>query len=202
MLSAIVISILMALAYYLAPQILKYRKQLYVGVWFVLATIIALRGKPFVTPFVKGFVGFAFFYVVMITGALNPSWKLTKKLRSVRAPYSILGFVLLMSHPLNYVAEVLSKQRDIPYFGVAAFLIMVPLFITSYMAIRKKMKAQTWVKLQRWAYPVYALMLIHLLVNASSPQNRIVAILLFVPYIGMKVHKEFIAKRKIDTAQA
>lgn len=192
----------MALAYYLAPQILKYRKQLYVGVWFVLAAIIALRGKPFVTPFVKGFVGFAFFYVVMITGALNPSWKLTKKLRSVRAPYSILGFVLLMSHPLNYVAEVLSKQRDIPYFGVAAFLIMVPLFITSYMTIRKKMKAQTWVKLQRWAYPVYALMLIHLLVNASSPQNRIVAILLFVPYIGLKIHKEFIAKRKIDTAQA
>ena len=202
MLSPIVISILMALAYYLAPQILKYRRQLYVGVWFVLAAIIALRGKPFVTPFVKGFVGFAFFYVVMITGALNPSWKLTKKLRSVRAPYSILGFVLLMSHPLNYVAEVLSKQRDIPYFGVAAFLIMVPLFITSYMAIRKKMKAQTWVKLQRWAYPVYALMLIHLLVNASSPQNRIVAILLFVPYIGLKIHKEFIAKRKIDTAQA
>ena len=202
MLSPIIIGLLMVLAYYFAPQILKYRKQLYMGVWFVLAAIIALRGKPFVTPFVKGFVGFAFFYVVMITGALNPSWKLTKKLRSVRAPYSILGFVLLMSHPLNYVAEVLSKQRDIPYFGVAAFLIMVPLFITSYMAIRKKMKAQTWVKLQRWAYPVYALMLIHLLVNASSPQNRIVAILLFVPYIGMKVHKEFIAKRKIDTAQA
>lgn len=202
MLSPIIIGLLMVLAYYFAPQILKYRKQLYMGVWFVLAAIIALRGKPFVTPFVKGFVGFAFFYVVMITGALNPSWKLTKKLRSVRAPYSILGFVLLMSHPLNYVAEVLSKQRDIPYFGVAAFLIMVPLFITSYMAIRKKMKAQTWVKLQRWAYPVYALMLIHLLVNASSPQNRIVAILLFVPYIGLKIHKEFIAKRKIDTAQA
>ena len=200
--SPIIIGLLMVLAYYFAPQILKYRKQLYMGVWFVLAAIIALRGKPFVTPFVKGFVGFAFFYVVMITGALNPSWKLTKKLRSVRAPYSILGFVLLMSHPLNYVAEVLSKQRDIPYFGVAAFLIMVPLFITSYMAIRKKMKAQTWVKLQRWAYPVYALMLIHLLVNASSPQNRIVAILLFVPYIGLKIHKEFIAKRKIDTAQA
>ena len=202
MLSPIIIGLLMVLAYYFAPQILKYRKQLYMGVWFVLAAIIALRGKPFVTPFVKGFVGFAFFYVVMITGALNPSWKLTKKLRSVRAPYSILGFVLLMSHPLNYVAEVLSKQRDIPYFGVAAFLIMVPLFITSYMAIHKKMKAQTWVKLQRWAYPVYALMLIHLLVNASSPQNRIVAILLFVPYIGLKIHKEFIAKRKIDTAQA
>lgn len=200
MFSPIIISILMVIAYYLTPQILKYRKQLYIAVWFVLAEIIALRGKQFVTPFVKGYVGFAFFYVVMITGALNPKWKLTKKLRSVRAPYSILGFVLLMSHPLNYMAEVLSKQRDIPYFGVAAFLIMVPLFITSYLTIRKKMKAQTWVKLQRWAYPVYALILVHLVVNASTPQNRIVAILLFIPYIGLKLHKEFIVKQKVVSA--
>lgn len=200
MFSPIIISILMVIAYYLTPQILKYRKQLYIAVWFVLAAIIALRGKQFVTPFVKGYVGFAFFYVVMITGALNPKWKLTKKLRSVRAQYSILGFVLLMSHPLNYMAEVLSKQRDIPYFGVAAFLIMVPLFITSYLTIRKKMKAQTWVKLQRWAYPVYALILVHLVVNASTPQNRIVAILLFIPYIGLKLHKEFIVKQKVVSA--
>nr|AHH81858.1 ferric reductase-like protein [uncultured bacterium pAB4] len=200
MFSPIIISILMVIAYYLTPQILKYRKQLYIAVWFILAAIIALRGKQFVTPFVKGYVGFAFFYVVMITGALNPKWKLTKKLRSVRAPYSILGFVLLMSHPLNYMAEVLSKQRDIPYFGVAAFLIMVPLFITSYLTIRKKMKAQSWVKLQRWAYPVYALILVHLVVNASTPQNRIVAILLFIPYIGLKLHKEFIVKQKVVSA--
>ncbi len=200
MLSPIVIGILMGLAYYFTPQILNYRKQLYIVVWFVLAFVIALRGMPFVTPFIKGFVGFAFFYVVMVTGALNPNWKLTKKLRSVRAPYSILGFVLLMSHPLNYVAEVLSKQRDIPYFGVAAFVIMIPLFITSYMAVRKKMKAQAWIKLQRWAYLSYALVLIHLVVNASSPQNRIVAILLFIPYIGLKVYKEFIVKQKVVSA--
>lgn len=202
MMSPIVISILIGVAYYFTPQILKYRKQLYIGVWFVLAVVVALRGKPFVTPFVKGFVGFAFFYIVMITGALDPKWKLTKKLRSVRAPYSILGFVLLMAHPLNYAAEVLNKQRNIPYFGIAAFVVMIPLFITSYMIIRKRMKSQTWVKLQTWAYLSYALILIHLVVNASSPQNRIVAILLFIPYIGLKIHKELIAKRKIITSQA
>jgi len=199
MMSPIVISILIGVAYYFTPQILKYRKQLYIAVWFVLAAVVALRGKPFVTPFFKGFVGFAFFYIVMITGALNPKWKLTKKLRSVRAPYSILGFVLLLAHPLNYAAEVLSKQRDIPYFGIAAFLVIIPLFITSYMMIRKRMKPQTWVKLQKWAYLSYALILVHLVVNASSPQNRIVAILLFIPYIGLKFHKEFIAKREIAT---
>lgn len=40
MLSPIVISILMVLAYYLTPQILKYRKQLYIAVWFVGSIII------------------------------------------------------------------------------------------------------------------------------------------------------------------
>lgn len=199
MMSPIIVSILMVLAYYFAPKILKYRKQLYIGVWLMLVVIVIFKDKPFVTPFVKGFVGFAFFYVVMITGALNPKWKLTQKLRSVRAPYSILGFVLLMSHPLNYAVEVISQQRDIPFFGIGAFLVMIPLFITSYMAIRKKMKPKTWVKLQQWAYLSYALILVHLVVNASSPQNRIVAIILFIPYIGLKVHKEFIVKQKVAT---
>lgn len=199
MMSPIIISILLVLAYYFAPKILKYRKQLYIGVWLMLVVIVIFKDKPFVTPFVKGFVGFAFFYVVMITGALNPKWKLTQKLRSVRAPYSILGFVLLMSHPLNYAVEVISQQRDIPFFGIGAFLVMIPLFITSYMAIRKKMKPKTWVKLQQWAYLSYALILVHLVVNASSPQNRIVAIILFIPYIGLKVHKEFIVKQKVAT---
>ena len=199
MLSPIIITLLIVIAYYLTPQILKYRKQLYIGVWFVLLAVILLREKVFMTPFIKGFIGFAFFYVVMITGALNPKWKLTKKLRGVRAPYSIIGFVLLMSHTLNYAAEILSQQRAIPYFGIGAFIIMIPLFITSFLEIRKKMKPQTWTKLQRWAYLSYALILIHLIVNASSPQNRIVAIILFIPYIGLKLHKEFIAKHKTST---
>lgn len=195
MLSPIIIMLLMAIAYYFAPQILKYRKQLYIGVWIQLLIIVLLSDKTIVTPFVKGYIGFAFFYVVMITGALDSKWTLTKKLRVVRAPFSIIGFVLLMSHPLNYAVEVLSQQREIPYFGVAAFLIMIPLFITSYIVIRKKMKSKTWFKLQRWAYLSYALILVHLVVNASSPQNRIVAIILFVIYISLKVYKEFIVSR-------
>ena len=190
MLSPIIIILFMTLAYYFTPQILKYRKYLYIGVWVLLALILLFNDKPFVTPFIKGYVGFALFYVVMITGALSSKWKLTQKLKSVRAPYSILGFVLLLSHPLHYSIEVLTQQRDFPLFGVLAFIVMIPLFITSYMSIRKRMKPQTWVKLQRWAYLSYAFILVHLIVNASTPQNRIVVILLFIPYIGLKLYKE------------
>lgn len=127
----------------------------------------------------------------MIAGALNPKWKLTQKLMSVRAPFSILGFILLMAHPLFYAPEVLAMTRDIPWFGIASFIIMIPLFITSYMVIRVKMKPKSWKSLQRFAYVSYALTLIHLIVNASTPQNRIVAIVLFIPYIVLKLIKTF-----------
>lgn len=190
MLSPIIIALLIALAYYFTPQILKYQKYLYIGVWIILALILIFNDKTFVTPFVKGYVGFAFFYVVMITGALNPKIKISKKLKSVRAPYSILGFVLLLSHPLHFAIEVLTQQRDFPLFGVLAFIVMIPLFITSYMSIRKRMKPQSWVKLQRWAYISYAFILVHLIINASTSQNRIVAIGLFIPYVGIKFYKE------------
>jgi len=190
MLSPIIIILFITLAYYFTPQILKYRKYLYIGVWILLALILLFNEKTFMTPFVKGYVGFALFYVVMITGALNPKLKITQKLKSVRAPYSILGFVLLLSHPLHYAIEVLTQQRDFPLFGVLAFVVMIPLFITSYMTIRKRMKPQDWFKLQRWAYLSYAFILVHLIINASTPQNRIVAIILFIIYIGLKLFKE------------
>ena len=191
MLSPVFIALLIITAYTSAPWILKHRKGLYIGVWGLLIAIIALSAKPFTAPFTKGYIGFAFFYVVMITGALNPTWALTRKLKSVRAPYSIMGFVLLLAHPLSYATEILSGSREFPIIGVLAFAVMIPLFITSYMTIRKRMKPANWFRLQKWAYLSYALILIHLIVNASSLPNRIVAIVLFIPYIVLKLHLTF-----------
>ncbi len=193
MLSPIIILLLMLMAYYLSPWLIKQRKRLYVGVWFLLAIIIVLNQKPFMQPFVRGYVGFAIFYVVMITGALNPKHKLTKRLKSVRATYSIIGFVLLLAHPTFYALEVLNQTRAFPIYGVLAFVIMIPLFITSYMKVRVKMKPKTWQNLQNFAYISYALILVHLIVNASTTINRLLAIGLFIIYIGLKLN--FISKK-------
>jgi DMSO/TMAO reductase YedYZ heme-binding membrane subunit len=185
----------MLLAYFFAKQILNYKKLLYGLAWVIVILVVTFKGIPFLTPFVKGFIGFAFFYVVMIAGALNPKWKLTKRLRSVRMPYSIIGFTILMAHPISYSFEIISQTRAIPWFGLSAFIVMVPLFITSYITIRKRMKPKTWVNLQKWAYLSYGLIFIHLIVNASSSQNRIVAIILLIPYVVLKLLKEFKPKK-------
>lgn len=191
MLSPILVGILILIAYVHTKQILKHKFVLYAIAWILVGIVVAFNDLPFLTPFIKGFVGFAFLYVVMIAGALNPRWKLTMRLKSVRTPYSIIGFTILIAHPLSYATEILSRSREIPWFGIAAFLVMIPLFITSYITIRKKMKPATWVKLQKWAYLSYALIFVHLIVNASSVQNRVAAILLFILYISLKLTKEF-----------
>jgi len=165
MISPIIGALLMGLADIATPWLLKHRLVLYIGVWGITLAAVIGQDVPVMTPIVKGMLGFAFIYTVMITGALNPKWKLTKKLKAVRGMYSILGFVLLIAHPLNYAAEVLGGLREIPIFGVAAFVIMIPLFITSYIVIRKRMSPKAWAKLQQWAYLSYAFILVHLIVN-------------------------------------
>jgi sulfoxide reductase heme-binding subunit YedZ len=147
---------------------------------------------PLTVPFIKGYVGFSFLYVVMVIGALNPKWKVTIRLKAVRAVYSIVGFVLLIVHPLNYAAQVLAQTRSIPWYGLISFTIMIPLFITSYITIRKKMKPNTWKQLQKFAYISYGLIFIHLLMQASTTQNKVIAIVLFMVYGILKAIKHTI----------
>ena len=65
---------------------------------------------------------------------------------------------------------------------------MIPLFITSFMRIGRKMSRKAWVNLQRFAYLGYVLMFIHLILMADMP-NLIVYIVLFVPYFVLKAIK-------------
>jgi methionine sulfoxide reductase heme-binding subunit len=196
MLSPVIIGLLMVCAYFYTKQILTHKKVVYALAWLIVILVVLFQKLPILTPLVKGFVGFAFMYVVMIAGALNPKWTLTKRLKSIRTPYAVIGFTILIAHPLSYVADILNQSKEVPWYGLASFLIMIPLFITSYIYIRKRMKPATWKKLHKWAYLSYMLMLIHLIVNASSVQNRIAAILLFIPYIILKILKEFKNKQK------
>lgn len=195
MLSPLFAIFFMALAYFFAPKILKARKVLYYGVWGLLALEIVLRNAPFMAPFVKGFVGYALFFVVAITGALPPKWTLTKRLMSVRGAYSILGFIILTAHPIFYASEILSGVRAIPLEGVLSYVIMIPLWITSYMKIRIKMSPKNWKNLQRFAYLSYVLMFIHLIENASTPQNKVVAIVMAIIYAITKLMHTFVWRK-------
>ena len=140
-------------------------------------------------PFTQGYLGLSFLYLVMFAGALGKGNKIRKKLMAVRREYSIIGFILLTSHALKYLIEFLTGDIRFEWLGVIPYVIMLPLFITSFMFIRKKFSFQLWRKIQRFAYLAYILIFVHLILVADMP-NLLVYIVLFVPYFVLKVIKE------------
>lgn len=161
--------------------------------------------------FMKGNVSIAFFLLVMFAGALNPKWKLTKKLLSIRAESAILGCILLLPHGIMYLVRFVNKilvhkpitTLYIVYLivGLIAFIIMIPLFITSFKNIRSKMSYADWKKVQRWAYPFYFLVYVHIvLALLNDDEIDIIKLsiytVLFLGYFLIKIIKNYKLKNK------
>lgn len=158
---------------------------------YLLATVLSIlafifKDSEITLPLMQGFVGLSFFYLVMVTGALKKTSPLRIKLMGVRREYSIVGFITIAPHALNYAIQGMNGTRSLEWFGIAAFVLMIPLFITSFLSVRKKMNAKTWKDLQSIAYLIYLLLFIHLMINYSKIINLAVYIIIFVLYFVMK----------------
>lgn len=158
----------------------------------------------------KGNIAIAFFILVMFAGALNSRWSITKKLLSIRAELAILGSILILPHCVMYfvrfIIKLFNNQPIKPLYliyliiGLIAFIIMIPLFITSLKKIRSKMKYKDWKKLQRFAYPFYVLAYVHILISLLNSKEidllKLTAYtVVFGIYLILKLIKTF-SKRK------
>ena len=189
----ILAAILIALAMYQGKFIRKHNVKLYIGATVIAVIAFIFDGEVKVLDmFMEGFVGLSILYVVMVTGALKDKSKLKIKLAGIRREYSIIGFILITPHATKYFLEFLSGDIKIPLFGILGYAIMIPLFITSFYTIRKKMSRHAWVTLQKIAYGTYFVLFIHLIKNASSTQNLVAYVVLFVGYFIMKIYREVV----------
>lgn len=145
----------------------------------VVCTFLGIRFPAFVNTwlwpvFSRGGLTGALFILVMVAGALpNGSWGI-KKLMPVRRQLSILACILTLGHNIaygkTYFVMLFSKPENLPTNQFAAAIcplvmiaIMLPLFVTSFISVRKKMDARKWKKLQRLAYLFYGLLYCHIL---------------------------------------
>ncbi len=199
------IIILIIVGNYLNKFIRKNSTKIYIGFTVLSVAAYFLPKIPVSIPFNKGFLGLAFFYVVMIIGILNKKKALYKKLYSVRAELSVLGFIVLSPHAIFYFIDkfiFLENLMLTELLGLIAYAIMIPLFITSFKMVRKEFSFLGWKKIQNFAYFVYLAVFVHLLLAASLPINRILYLILFVPYIVykpihyLKVEHSFYKKMK------
>ena len=149
-----------------------------------------------------GTFGHPLFIIVMYMGALNPKISFVKRLMSIRKELSIIAGFPVLTHTLvrifnNFpnawlffvdndefmannlvVSELGTAFTNFSFvFGVLIFVLFLPLWITSFDAVRKRMSAIRWKKLQKWAYVFYATLFIHAMAIAvggilNSPPER------------------------------
>ena len=175
--------------------------------------------------FSKGALAGALWAVVMWGGALpNGSW-LIKKIMPIRGELSILAATVTLSHAVTYgitylrtLSNNLSKGRPFTsdfvltcIICIVLMLIMIPLTVMSFKAIRKKMNPKRWKAIQRTAYVFYALIYAHILVlyipQAQKGRTEkfvsiIVYSIVFVGYAIFRLRKYYIMSKKPEAKAA
>ena len=124
--------------------------------------------------------------IIMYVGALNAKIPFVKKLLSIRKEISIISGFPILTHSL--VRIVNNLPNSLKYFtnnaeymetakftnelglgisnfsfvlGILLVVIFIPLWVTSFDWVHKRMSAVKWKKLQKWSYGLYALLFIH-----------------------------------------
>lgn len=165
----------------------------------------------------RGAFATAMFIIVMAMGALPNGSVPIKRLIPIRAELSIMASFLILGHNVaygkTYFVKLFTQAGQMPVNQMLAAIcsliligIMLPLMITSFPAVRKKMKPKAWKKLQRTAYVFYALIYVHvMLLNVSLYQrgnsaylvNIIVYSAVFLGYAGMRLRKAWMKKNSM-----
>ena len=203
--------------YFLKGSLKKHAGIYYIGAAVISIVVFLLEFLPmplFVKNnilgiFAKGSIGTAMFVAVMYTGALPKGSKLIAPLMKIRGELSITAAILVLCHNFTYgityfkmlfiKPEALSAtQLTAAIISLVLIIIMIVLTVTSFQAVRKKMKAKKWKQLQRTAYVFYGLMYVHImLINIPYARlglgtyiaNVVIYSIVFLGYAAMRIAK-------------
>ena len=157
---------------------------------FIIAGIIAiiLSGEE-ANVITLGYVPLSFMIVVMYTTVFQKG-PIKRKLMTVRAENAIIGFIFLLPHAIGFLEFFLEyadlTENIVPLIGVAAFILSIPLFITSFRFVRKHFKYKEWKLLHKLAYPFYVLVFLHLAFINNS--RLLIYIITFGTYFILKYY--------------
>lgn len=140
--------------------------------------------------------------LVMFAGVFRKRWIVYKKILLVRGDLAILGFIFLIPHGIERLSLALNGYQST---GLVAAIVMLPLTISSFMIIRKRIRPDRWKKLHKLAYLAYLMIYIHIGFEIFlNPLNFYIKIneqsllfhLLFVIYLVLIVNKVLIHRKR------
>lgn len=172
------------LAYFNYKFIHKYNHYIYLLV--AIISYIFGDGANIIT---LGFIPLGIFLIVAFTGALSKG-KIRKRLNMVRAEYATIASIFVIPHISNYVgfyfANIFPQVANASkVFGFLAFVLLIPLTITSFQFIRRRFTYPQWKKLHRLAYFFYLFVILHLVLLRNDRFYLYLIISLF--YVGLKI---------------
>ena len=135
-------------------------------------------GLPFLDFFFKkimqrGVLAGSLFILVMLAPVLPRSFSGRKTIYLLRGEMAICASLITLAHNLTfggkYFGALFLGQGHISLMELHAaivsclmILLLIPLTITSFQSVRRKMQAKTWKKLQNWSYLFYLLLYLHI----------------------------------------
>ena len=135
-------------------------------------------GLPFLDFFFKkimqrGVLAGSLFIWVMLAPVLPRSFSGRKTIYLLRGEMAICASLITLAHNLafggKYFGALFLGQGHISLMELHAaivsclmILLLIPLTITSFQTVRRKMQAKTWKKLQNWSYLFYLLLYLHI----------------------------------------
>ena len=135
-------------------------------------------GLPFLDFFFKkimqrGVLAGSLFIWVMLAPVLPKSFSGRKTIYLLRGEMAICASLITLAHNLafggKYFGALFLGQGHISLMELHAaivsclmILLLIPLTVTSFQAVRRKMQAKTWKKLQNWSYLFYLLLYLHI----------------------------------------
>ncbi|MCR3906881.1 MAG: hypothetical protein NUK62_07670 [Tenericutes bacterium] len=168
----------------------------------IIVTVVMFVDIPFVSNMIdRGHLSLAFFIHVIFAGVFKKKSKMSKILSISRGENAILGFIFLFPHALNRLSLALYGYNTT---GLIAFILFIPLVLTSFMIVRKKMKPIHWKRLHKLSYITYILIYIHIGFNIYFRDPFFFAVkpnvwlfhLLPILYIMLRVFNIIIPKYK------
>lgn len=166
----------------------------------------------FMKIFSRGIFATASFMIVMFLGTITKHNDFSKKLMAIRGEMSIMASLLVFSHNiifgLRYFPILFTNPSSMPKRQLIAsiitiflLLMLIPLFVTSFKTVRRKMKAKSWKNLQKMAYPFFIGIYIHVMVlySANWKENMVGVViytLIYLAYIILRLRKRNIKMQK------
>ena len=162
----------------------------------------------------RGLFAFSLFVVVMFIGVLPDSSRIKKFYSPIRGEVSIVASILILGHIINYLQAFLirifsgfvgmSLTMSLSFILSAVLLILlVPLTITSFRFVRKRMSTNLWKSLQEWAYVFFGVIYLHLMlilapamgISNKATTSGVVYTVIFASYLILRLRKSSLDKK-------